>query len=167
DADGTDELRRRFERARAAGENQLRERVEEARAKLEEATIEHALTEEQRSALDSRLLSVEDSLDDRIGDRLREVEAIQAEIERHRQVRRESLRVHITDLRRALENADQGGSAEDVTREYLDRAERLVAEGDLALADEYLTHAEQALKLGKAAPWDHAALSAADDPVAE
>lgn len=151
---GAEEMDRRFERARAAGMEQLKRLIDTARAGLEEATIYHALTEEVRAELDGRILAVEEGADERLGEELGALREILQEIERHLDIRRRSLMMYGEELARTLDEKHRGSPLEPGLRRYLQESERLLEEGDLALADEYLTHVEQALSQGVDPKWD-------------
>ena len=154
DAGAARELERRLERARASAIEQMKRSIDEARAKLEEATIYHALSEESRAQLDGRILSIEEPGDERIGRRLSELRQILEEIGGYLDLRRRSLESHIQELQEELDRRHTASPLERSLRRYLAEATRLVAAGDLALADEHITHVEQALSLGMDPKWD-------------
>ncbi|BAS28212.1 ATP-binding protein [Limnochorda pilosa] len=163
DAIGAANLRKELEHHRNLAHEELRKRTAAVRRNLEEATIDHALDEHDRADVDGRLLSIEDAPDDRIGVRLQELDSIVEEITQHREKRRSSLGKHIGELLRDLTEAETAAPTVATARRYLQEAGRLAAAGDLPLADEYLTHAEQVIRLGEDPQWEHVDGAEADE----
>ncbi|GAW94363.1 hypothetical protein [Calderihabitans maritimus] len=142
----------------------LKEKLEAVRNKVEQATIDHVLSEEQRSVFDGELLSIEEQDSKRpfiLRKKLIDIEKQLAEL---RQQRQESLKNSIDQVIAELKQRAEGAIL-GVAVEYIEKAREALNNGDLPLADEYLHYSEQAINTGIAVDIEQEVLE--ENPVEE
>lgn len=123
--------------------DQLKRQVARTREKVEQSYIEHVLSEDQKSDIDAILLQIEDKLasteaEANLGAHFEELASIAEIIETTRSARIESLQAsiqeHMADSTELVPRA----------REFIELAKEALDQGDIPVADEYISYAELA-----------------------
>ncbi len=138
----------------------LKEVLKETRNQVEQATIDHVLSEEQRAEFDGALLSNEEQSSKRPFRFHAELKGIQQKIDRLRKERQDSLKENVNQICLELEQSkpDVPKDRYDKAVDYIDKARGALENGDLPLADEYLRFAEIAFDTGIEADWENNAV---------
>lgn len=146
-ADAT-ELNAQYDDAYLADKEGLRQKCASLRARLEQATIDHVLSESEKATKEADLLAVENSTSKRINMERRKLDTLEEEIIRLRENRIHSLREVLDSLRENLNALD--GSVRSRANAFFDKTQDALDSNDLALADEYLAQAEHLIRYGEA-----------------
>lgn len=131
-------------------QQRLRDDIRETRNILEQATIDHVLSEEDRSNFNVELLTVESLDTKRQYLQFDALKKIRDDIDEKRAKRQESLGINIEVL--VDEIKSKGGVSElgywEKVEEFLTKAQEALNNGKLPVADEYLHFAEQIIDTG-------------------
>lgn len=126
----------------------LKERITDTYNRIEQATIDHVLSEADRSFFSGRLLSIEDSSTLKTYKLFDELDQIVQELDELRQERLASLGERIDTLKDDLRVESSDIKNYEAADRYAKLAGQALDSGDLPLADEYLDYAERAVALG-------------------
>lgn len=129
----------------------LNNELRDTRSKLEQAMIDHVLSEESRTVIDGQLLSIEES-DTRRPYKLRaELQQIKQELDKMRRQRYDSLLNNIEQMEHEIYGKKDTLVANvkyNAAKENLDKAREALKMDNLPVADEYLHFAEQVTDIG-------------------
>ena len=126
----------------------LKERITDTYNRIEQATIDHVLSETSRSCISGQLLSIEESTTLKVYELFRELDQIILKLDQLRQNRLASLGELIHILKDDLKEENTDIKNYPAAVRYSELAEQAFSSGDLPLADEYLDYAERAVALG-------------------
>ena len=135
----------------------LAQALRRTRAALEQATIDHVLSEADRSTLDARLLSIEEQRSDRVGQVLADLGRIEETLSILRRERYSSLRAQVENLAEEFQvaSASSEGTPSETVTGFIEKARAALDRGDLPLADEYLHFAEVSMSTGVDVKFEH------------
>lgn len=145
------ELYKECEEMESCAQINLKNKIDHTRNLIVQATIDHVLMEEDRSQMDSQLLSIEEQETRRPFLLFQELDEIADKISSLREERQESLHDNIKQLFSELNDRTVTSGEQKnlvMAKGYLERSESALQSGDLPLADEFLHYAERAIDTG-------------------
>lgn len=144
-ADGLDDtaLAEQLQDAWLEAAASLKRHVARTREKVEQSYIEHVLSEEQKSEFDAMLLHIEDKLagaeaEINLGAHFKELAVIEDRLEETRAARIHSIQTSID------EHLADGSELVPQAQHFIQLAKQALEEGDIPVADEYMSYAEMA-----------------------
>lgn len=156
-AQDAETLEERLRAGRTEARVRLAQALRKTRAALEQATLDHVLSEVDRSTLDARLLSIEEQKSDHVGRLLAELAGIEEKLSTLRRERYSSLRARVENLAEEFQaaSASSEGAPSEAVRGFIEKARAALDRGDLPLADEYLHFAEVSMSTGVDVKFEH------------
>lgn len=154
DREQSERLRPRLAAALSSVAEELQQAITRLEARVEQETIEHVLSEGERSRLLANLAGLRERVAGRDPDIRRdrieaELDDVRKQLSHSRQTRIESLRERMEYARIPLGQISSGESSPPEWHaralHYLEKANRALEKSDIALADEYVTLVEEAV----------------------
>ncbi len=147
---GTGDLRQDYDREYRQARENLEWYVGRVRNQIEQGTIDHVLTDGERTEFVAQLEAIANNSSRRTGQLKARLDEINQRIEELRVVRRQSLERRIDEL--VEDVSDDESDLSKAVLKNIEEARKALENNDLPVADEYLTYAEDILASGEIMP---------------